>query len=103
MSAENEASIKVIVELHARPGKRSELKNLLESVAVKYGPGQPGFLGSLRYEVIDNPEILVEIADWTSADVRATAMQQAMNDGAYAPLEDLLAAPFKATVIRQLP
>ena len=103
MSTENEASIKVIVELHARPGKRAELKNLLESVAVKYGPGQPGFLGSLRYEVIDNPEILVEIADWTSADVRAAAMQQAMNDGAYAPLEDLLAAPFKATVIRQLP
>ena len=103
MSTENEASIKVIVELHARPGKRAELKNLLESVAVKYGPGQPGFIGSLRYEVIDNPEILVEIADWTSADVRAAAMQQAMTDGAYAPLEDLLAAPFRATVIRQLP
>jgi quinol monooxygenase YgiN len=103
MSTENEASIKVIVELHARPGKRAELKNLLESVAVKYGPGQPGFLGSLRYEVIDNPEILVEIADWTSADVRAAAMQKAMTDGAYAPLEDLLAAPFRATVIRQLP
>jgi quinol monooxygenase YgiN len=103
MSTENEASIKVIVELHARPGKRAELKNLLESVAVKYGPGQPGFLGSLRYEVIDNPEILVEIADWTSADVRAAAMQKAMTDGAYAPLENLLAAPFRATVIRQLP
>jgi len=25
-----------------------------------------------------------------------------MNDGAYAPLEDLLAAPFRATVIKQL-
>jgi hypothetical protein len=30
------------------------------------------------------------------------AMQQAMTDGAYAPLEELLAAPFRATVIRQL-
>jgi len=27
----------------------------------------------------------------------------AMADGAYAPLEELLAAPFRATVIRQLP
>jgi len=53
--------------------------------------------------VLDNPKILVEIADWTSAEVRAAAMQQAMNDGAYAPLEELLAAPFRATVIRQLP
>ena len=103
MSTENQASIKVIVELHAKPGKRAELKNMLESVAVKYGPGQQGFLGSLRYEVLDNPNILVETADWTSAEVRATAMQQAMADGAYAPLEELLAAPFRATVIKQLP
>jgi quinol monooxygenase YgiN len=103
MSTENEIPIKVIVELQAKPGKRAELKSLLESVAGKYGPGRPGFLGSTCYEVLDNPNILVEIADWASAEVRAAAMQEAMASGAYAPLEDLLAAPFRATVIRQLP
>ena len=103
MSTENEAVIKVIVELQAKPGKRVELKNLLESVAAKYGPGQPGFLDSTRYEVLDNPDILVEIADWESAEMRAAHMQKAMADGAYAPLQELLAAPIKATVISQLP
>ena len=103
MSTENEVVIKVIVELQAKPGKRAELKNLIESVAAKYGLVQPGFLGTTRYEVLDNPNILVEIADWASAEVRAAAMQKAMADGAYAPLEGLLAAPFRATVIRQLP
>jgi quinol monooxygenase YgiN len=103
MSTENEASIKVIVELQAKPGRRTELKNLLESVEAKFGSSQPGFLGSTYYEVLDNPNILVETADWTSAEVRAAAMQQAMADGAYAHLEELLAAPFRATVIRQLP
>ncbi len=103
MSTENEMTIKVIVELESKPGKRAELKSLLESVVAKYGPGQPGFLGSTRYEVLDNPNIVVEIADWASAEVRAAAMQQAMADGAYAPLEELLAAPFRATVISQLP
>ena len=103
MSTENEVAIKVIVELQAKPGKRAELKNLLESVAAKYGPAQPGFLVTTRYEVLDNPNILVEIADWASAEVRAAALQKAMADGAYAPLEGLLAAPFRATVIRQLP
>ncbi|RPI01185.1 MAG: hypothetical protein EHM64_16130 [Ignavibacteriae bacterium] len=103
MSTENETRIKVIVELEARPGKRAELKSLLESVAAKYGPSRPAFLGSRCFEVLDNPNILGEIADWTSAEVRATVMQQAMADGAYAPLEELLAAPFRATVIRQLP
>ncbi len=96
-------AIKVIVELQAKPGKRAELKNLLESVAVKLGPSEPGFLGSTRYEVLDNPDIVVEIADWESAGVRATAMQNAMSSGAYAPLGDLLATPFRATVISQLP
>jgi quinol monooxygenase YgiN len=103
MSSANETAIKVIVELQAKPGKRAELKDLLESVALKFGPDEPGFLGSTRYEVLDNPDILVEIAEWASAEVRAATMQQAMASGAYAPLGGLLSAPFKATVIRQLP
>jgi quinol monooxygenase YgiN len=96
-------AIKVIVELQAKPGRRAVLKRLLESVAATLGPGEPGFLGSTRYEVLDNPDILVEIADWASAEVRAAAMQQAMASGAYGPLRELLAAPFRATVISQLP
>lgn len=100
MSTENEMPIQVIVELLVKPGKRTELMNLLKSVVAKYGSVQPGFLGGLRYEVVDNPDILVEIADWAAAEVRAAIMQQAMNDGAYAPLEELLAAPFRATIIR---
>jgi quinol monooxygenase YgiN len=96
-------AIKVIVELQTKPNKRAELKHLLESVEAKLGPSEPGFLGSTRYEVLDNPDILVEIADWESAEVQAAAMQQAMATGAYAPLSELLAAPFRATIIRQLP
>ena len=96
-------AIKVIVELQAKPGKRAELKNLLESVVTKLGPGTPGFLGSTRYEVFDNSDTLVEIADWESAEVRVAAMQEAMATGAYAPLAELVAAPFRATVIRELP
>ena len=96
-------AIKVIVELQAKPGQRAVLKSLLESVAVTLGQGEPGFLGSTRYEVLDNPDILVEIADWASAEVRAAAMQQAMASGAYGSLRELLAAPFRATVISQLP
>jgi quinol monooxygenase YgiN len=60
-------------------------------------------VGSTRYEVLDNPNILVEIADWESAEARAVHMQAAMASGVYAPLSDLLAAPFRATVVRQLP
>ncbi len=96
-------AIKVIVELQAKPGKRTELRSLLESIVANHGPGEPGFLGSTRYEVLDNPDILVDIADWESAEARAAHLQKAMATGVYAPLLELLAVPFRATVIRQLP
>jgi len=54
-------AIKVIVELQAKPGKRAELKSLLENVAATLGPSAPGFLGATRYEVLDNPDIVVEL------------------------------------------
>ena len=100
---EDKVAIKVIVELQAKPGKRTELKSLLESIVANHGPGQRGFLGSTRYEVLDNPDMLVEIADWESAEARVAHMQEAAASGVYAPLSEMLAAPFRATVIRQLP
>jgi len=96
-------AIKVIVELQAKPGKRAELKSLIESIVANHGPGQRGFLGSTRYEVLDNPDMLVEIADWESAEARVAHMQEAAASGVYAPLSEMLAAPFRATIIRQLP
>lgn len=95
-------AIKVIVELQAKPGKRNDLNHLLESVATTLGPGFPGFLGSTRYEILDSPDTVIEIAEWESAEVRTEAMQAAMASGAYASLGELLAAPFRATVVQQL-
>jgi quinol monooxygenase YgiN len=102
MSIDSEAAIKVIVELQAKPGQRAALMRLLESVVAEHGPDR-GFLGSTYYEVLDNPNILVEIADWESAEARAEAVQKVMASGAYAPLAELLVAPVRATVIRQFP
>jgi quinol monooxygenase YgiN len=95
--------IRVIVELQAKPGMRDDLKNLLETMVAEQGPGQLGFLGSSRYEVIDDPDTLVEIADWDSAEARQAHMDEAAATGAYAPLIEMLAAPFRATILRQLP
>jgi quinol monooxygenase YgiN len=100
-------AIKVIVELKAKPGRRDDLKRLLkrllESLIATQGQGQQGFLGSTRYEVLDDPDTLVEIADWESAQAREAHIQEAAATGAYAPLLELLTDPFKATVISALP
>jgi quinol monooxygenase YgiN len=93
----------VIIELQAKPGGRDELERLLESMVANEGSSQPGFVGSRRYEVLDNPDMLIEIADWESAEARQAHMEEAAASKAYAPLIELLAAPFRATVMRQLP
>ena len=96
-------AIKVIVELQAKPGGRGALKSLMEETVAAEGPGQNGFLRSTRFEVLDNPDLLIEIADWESADARMAHMQESAATGVYKPLMELLASPIKAAVIRQLP
>ncbi len=55
------------------------------------------------YEVVDDPDMLIEIADWESTEARVVHMEGAGATGAYAPLIELMAAPFRSTVIRLLP
>ena len=96
-------AIKVIVELQARPGRRAELGALIDGIVANQGSSQQGFLGSSRYEVLDDPDMLIEIAEWESAEAREAHMERSAATGAYAPLIELLAVPFRATVIKQLP
>ncbi|MFC9919432.1 putative quinol monooxygenase [Agromyces binzhouensis] len=95
-------AIKVIVELTAHPGRRDELVRWLDDLIASQGADQPGFIGSTRYEVLGDPDALVEIADWESAEARAAHMEQAAATGAYAPLAEMLAAPFRVTVVSEL-
>jgi quinol monooxygenase YgiN len=95
-------AIKVIVELKARPGGRTELQQWLETLVADHGPGQAGFLGSIRYEVLDDPDMLIEIAAWESAEARSAHMQESAVTGVYEPLAEMLAAPVRVTVIREL-
>ena len=95
-------TIKVIVEFQAKPGARAELAGILEGISTTHGPSIPGFLGSVVHEVVDSPDGLVEIAEWDSVEVQAAAVEQAMASGLYAPVIELVAAPFRVTRISQL-
>ena len=95
-------TIKVIVELKAHPGRRDELRAVFESMLAADGSDLPGFLGSSRYEKLDDPDVLVEIADWVSAEAREAHMKDAAAAGSYAPLLELVAEPFRVTVLSAL-
>jgi hypothetical protein len=60
-------AVKVIVELRAAPGRRNELKSVLDTLLADLGTAlkEDGSLGSTFYEVVDDPDALAEIADTT--------------------------------------
>jgi quinol monooxygenase YgiN len=94
-------AVKVIVELKAKPGRRDELRSLIEHIA--RGDPPSGYHGSTYYESLDDPDLLIDIADWESPEARMTHLAKAVASGAYGPALELLAEPFRATVIRRLP
>ena len=60
----------------------------------------PGFLGHAFYEIIDNPDGLVETA---SGSRQRRARPGCIQDGTLAPFMAVLGAPFKATNVQQMP
>ena len=92
--------VKFIVEFKARPGQRDELINLIERMMG--GPPMPGSLGATFYKAIDDPDMLVEIADWESADARQAVMKELQAANAFAPMLELLAAPPRDTLVEPL-
>lgn len=81
-------AIRVIVELQARPGRRDELRSMIESVVATYGPSMRGYLGGELNEVLGDPDVLVEIADWESAEARDALMEDPAAMDAMAPLSN---------------
>jgi quinol monooxygenase YgiN len=94
-------AVKVIVELKARSGRRDELRGLIEQLASRDRPS--GYHGSTFYESLDDPDLLIDIADWESPEARTAHLEKAMAAATYGPALELLAGPFRATVIRALP
>src|SRR5215831_18991109 len=97
---EAEMAVKVVVELKTKPGKRDELKCLFETLMAEIGPSlkERGSLGSALYVVLDDPDLLVEIADWESAEAHEAVMRDPAE--ALAPGLELLASPFKAMILQ---
>jgi len=94
-------AVKVIVQLRAKPGRRDELTNVLHTLMAELGPAlkEKGSLGGAFYEVVDDPDTLVEIADWETAAARDAVMSDPATGEAMAPVLELLAGPFDATVV----
>ena len=94
-------AIKTIIELQAKPGERDELIKAMDDVLASMKNAR-GFLSVTRYEIIDNPDSLIEIAEWDSPQARQIWLEQSMQTGALNRLTFTLGSPFKAITIREI-
>jgi quinol monooxygenase YgiN len=95
-------TVKAIVELSLQPGRRDEFVKLVEGLMAQHLSMMQaaGWQGSTLYEVVDQPDRIVEIAEWESAEARDAVMQSEAMDS-FAPVFELLAAPFSATLVTE--
>lgn len=94
-------TIKTIIELKAKAGQRDDLMKALDDVLASMKNAR-GFVGVNRYEIIDDPDSLIEIAEWEAPEARQTWLEQSMKTGALNRMTLLLGAPYKAITIRGL-
>ncbi len=94
-------SIKTIIELHAQPGGRDEIVDLVSEISASMHE-VPGFIGLTRYEVLDDPDMIIEIGEWQTPEARTQWIAKATESGILAPLVAALASPSRATIIRPL-
>lgn len=96
-------TIRSISVFTIQPSRRDEFVDLLESLLVQYMPiVRAGGCSSVTlYTVPDDPDKVVEIADWGSVDEHEAA-QTNEEWRVFAPLLELLAGPPSSTVVEPL-
>lgn len=94
-------TIKAIVEMHARRGKRDEMMKALETLH-EHRKDAPGFVGYELYEMIDDPDKWIEIVEWETREARQAWLEQATASGVLSRLVETLRKSFYAVTVRRL-
>jgi quinol monooxygenase YgiN len=89
-------TLKAIVELKAKPGRRDELLTVVETMYASAGT-PPGYIGTSRHASLQDPDTIIEINTWQSPE-QFDAFMRSMDPEALNPLMDLLAEPFRRTL-----
>lgn len=94
-------TIKAIVELHARSGMRDELIKALDELQEKRREA-PGFIGFSRYEVIDDPEKVIEVVEWETREARQAWLEKSTAIGLLSRVVSAVRDSFNAVTVRKL-
>ena len=54
---------------------------------------------SARLGAVEDPDLVVEIGEWESAEAREAVFEQIDASGGFGPMFDVLAAPLRVTIL----
>lgn len=94
-------AIKAIVEMHARRGKRAELLKALENLH-EHRKDAPGLAGYELYEMMDDPDKLIEIVEWETREARQAWLEQITASGVLSRVVGTLRRSYDAVTVRRL-
>lgn len=94
-------TIKAIVEMHARRGKRDEMLKSLGDLH-EHRKNAPGFVGYELYEMMDDPDKLIEIVAWETREARQAWLEQATASGVLSRVVGTLRRSYDAVTVRRL-
>lgn len=94
-------TIKAIVEMHSKRGRRAELLAALENLH-EHRKDTPGFMGYELYEMMDDPDKLIEIVEWETREARQAWLEEATASGVLSRLVGTLRKSFYAVTVRRL-
>lgn len=94
-------TIKAIVEMHARRGRRAELLAALENLH-EHRKDAPGFVGYELYEMMDDPDKLIEIVEWETREARQSWLEQNTATGVLSRVVGTLRRSYDAVTVRRL-
>lgn len=94
-------AIKAIVEMHARRGKRDEMLKALENLH-EHRKDAPGFMGYELYEMMDDPDKLIEIVEWETREARQAWLERNTASGVLSRLVGTLRRSYNAVTVRRL-
>ena len=93
-------SIKSIVEMKAKPGRRDELLRTLQQMQMSAGDA-PGFIAAQHFRKIEDADTVIGIYDWESNEERVAwsqsvaGMREQLNDALATPMRVVLADPIE--------
>lgn len=93
-------TMKVIVELKAKPGRRDDLLAALEQLSARIGP-QKGYVAKQRHTNLGDPDGLVDIDVWESHALFREFWRR-VDPRVMDRAAELLAEPYRMTLVEDI-